>query len=719
MLLQYMADEFQITQIHSTPLHPESNAMVERYHRVVSDTVRALSPKFNYQWDRLLPYMLFAYRDAPQETTGFSPFELLFAYPVRSPLTLLHNNWTTEQDKDHPPDVIKFMTDVREKFHETREMATKNATSAQKRTRKWYKAKSRKRNFQPGDQVLAIIPKKKNPLSYIWSGPYTILQKVGNVNYWIKTQSKRKQNKLIHVNLLKKFHEREKLIDTNTGITLLTLSEVNETDENTDLFKIPELTLKNTNSNFDLSKVATEKQPALKKLLQKYKDVFSDVPGRTNLIEHQIQLQPDTRPIKQQPYRVNPIKAEKISTEIQDMLNMGIISESTSPWSSPIILIPKKDGSVRFTIDYRKVNSKSYIDSYPLPRIDDLIDKIGPAKYITKFDISKAFWQIPLAEESKPASAFITANGLYHFNVMPFGLSSATQTFQRLMQRILQGIDFCRTYCDDIVVFTMEDDWSLHLKHIEAVLQRIKNANLTIKKSKCEFGSATVTYLGHEIGHGSVTPSKVKIQAVLEAPTPTDKKKVRQWLGLTNFYRRFIPNMAHIAAPLTDLLKNHKTFSWNPEAQNAFDQIKCILSSEPILKPPDFSKPFVLAVDASNVATGAVLMQTYNEVEHPVCYFSKRLNSHQQNYSTVEKETLSIILAIRYFSIYLIGQKTCIHCDHNPLTWLNTMANTNHKLLRWSIEINQYNLEIKYRPGRENLIADILSRPKPNPPFEN
>jgi len=286
-----------------------------------------------------------------------------------------------------------------------------------------FKQKSKKRQFEAGDLVMAILPKKRKPFDYKWTGPHKILSRVGNVNYWIKTDSKRKPNKLVHINLLKKFHTRETLIDVNKGTSLLTLCETNDVLENTDLMQIPELQLKDSeNSEFDLSNVSPENQPKLKKLLHKYRDTFSDIPGKTNLLEHHIQLQPNIRPIKQQPYRANPIKAEKIVAEIDEMLKMGIIEESTSPWSSPIILIPKKDNTVRFTIDYRKVNAKSYIDSYPLPRIDDLIDKIGSAKYITKFDISKAFWQIPLAEESKPISAFITPSGLYQFNTLPFGL---------------------------------------------------------------------------------------------------------------------------------------------------------------------------------------------------------------------------------------------------------------------------------------------------------
>jgi hypothetical protein len=234
------------------------------------------------------------------------------------------------------------------------------------------------------------------------------------------------------------------------------------------------------------------------------------------------------------------------------MLQMGIIKESVSNWASPIILVDKPDGSVRFVIDYRKVNAISENDAFPLPRVDDLIELIGRAKFITKIDISKAFWQIPLSQESQSISSFITPFGLYHFTVMPFGLASSGCTFQRLMQKVLVGLQaFASAYLDDIIIFS--DTWDEHLIHIQKVFDRIKSAGLTIKKAKCDFANAIVTYLGHVVGNNTIAPTKAKVKSILEFPKPQDKKQLRQFLGVVGYYRRYIPHMAHISAPLTNM----------------------------------------------------------------------------------------------------------------------------------------------------------------------
>jgi len=309
--------------------------------------------------------------------------------------------------------------------------------------------------------------------------------------------------------------------------------DINDRDKEEDyLFdKLP--TIQNVEdklTNFNLSHLDTNKRRELLKILDSFEPIFSDIPGRTNLIEHTIKLKPDVKPIKQNPYRVNPIKAQTIKREIDDMIQMGIIKESTSNWASPIILVDKPDGSVRFVADYRKLNAVSDIDAFPLPRVDDLIERIGKAKFITKIDISKAFWQIPLSTESQAISSFITPFGLYQFLVMPFGLASAGCTFQRLMQKVLEGLQvFAWAYLDDIVIFS--DTWEKHLKHIRQVLERIRMAGLTTKKAKCEFANALVTYLGHVVGNNSISPTKAKVKNILDFPKPQDKKQLRQFLG--------------------------------------------------------------------------------------------------------------------------------------------------------------------------------------------
>jgi hypothetical protein len=319
---------------------------------------------------------------------------------------------------------------------------------------------------------------------------------------------------------------------------------------------------------------------------------------------------------------------------------------------------------------------------------------------------------VPLDEASVPLSAFVTLHGEFQWRFMPFGLKNAPVTFQRLMRQVLSGLDsFTGVYLDDIIIFS--NSWSDHLRHIKLVLQRIRSAGLTIKKAKCVFATAVVEFLGHTVGLGKVEPRRQTVKALLDFPTPTNPKQLRSYLGLAGYYRRFIPHFAHIAACLTDLLKKGVKFTWTPQAESAFLDLKSRLASRPILRPPDFTAPFMIAVDASNVAVGANLFQVVDGLEHPVCYYSKRLDIHQQRYSTVEKEALGLVLAVRVFSPYFGSQPVTVYTDHSPLQFINKMSNYNQKLLRWALELQQYNLNIVHRPGRNNLIPDILSRPSP------
>ena len=243
------------------------------------------------------------------------------------------------------------------------------------------------------------------------------------------------------------------------------------------------------------------------------------------------------------------------------------------------------------------------------------------------------------------------------------------------------------------------------------MFDRIKTAGLTIKKSKCVFATAEVDFLGHRVGLGKVEPRRKTVQALLDFPKPSDQKQLRSYLGLAGYYRKFIPHFAHIAACLTNMLKKGAKFQWTPETESAFLDLKSRLASKPILRPPDFQIPFCLAVDASAVAIGANLFQVIEGIEHPICYYSKRLNIHQQRYSTIEKEAFALVTATRTFSVYFGSQPVTVYTDHSPLQFIQKMANYNQKLLRWSLELQQYNIVIKHRAGKNNLLPDILSRP--------
>ena len=419
----------------------------------------------------------------------------------------------------------------------------------------------------------------------------------------------------------------------------------------------------------------------------------------------------DAAPIKQHPYRVSPDKSAKMQKEIAYMLEHDIIEPSESAWASPCVLVPKADGSLRFCTDYRRANDISKTDSYPIPRMDDCIDMIGSACYITKCDLLKGYWCVPLTERAKEVSAFVVSNGLYQYNVMPFGMKNSQATFQRMMNNCLGDLDGVGIYVDDIVVYN--DTWDEHLCGLEKVFGRLRDANLTVNLSKSDFGQAEVTYLGHVVGYGKVKPVDAKIECIKEFPVPRNKKSLMRFLGMVGYYRKFCKNFAAVTVPLTDLLRKSKPFVWSIECQDAFEKVKNLLCTHPVMSAPDFTKPFMLAVDASDFAAGAILMQRNNDgVDHPVAYFSKKFNNHQRNYSTVEKETLAIVLALEHFEVYVSSAagSITVFTDHNPLTFLSRMKNKNRRLLNWSLYLQEFNLDIRHIRGADNILADALSR---------
>ena len=323
----------------------------------------------------------------------------------------------------------------------------------------------------------------------------------------------------------------------------------------------------------------------------------------------------------------------------------------------------------------------------------------------------KGYWQVPLTLRAREISAFVTPSGLYQYKVMPFGMKNAPATFQRMVNKLVQDIDGCEGYIDDVVIFS--DNWSDHIRQIKSFFQIMREAKLTINLMKSEFGKATVKYLGHIVGQGQVRPLDAKIQTIVKYPIPTSRKELARFLGMAGYYRNFCLNFSEIAAPLTNFLSKKVKFVWTDDCQLAFDKVKLLLQKSPVLKSPDYEKPFKLIIDSSDVGTGSVLVQEASDgLDHPVSYFSKKFLKYQKNYSVVEKETLGLVLALEHFDVYLGSTpfKIKVYTDHNPLTFLKTMKNKNQRLVRWSLALQEYNLDIQHIPGSENVVADALSR---------
>ncbi|XP_076031946.1 uncharacterized protein LOC143019850 [Oratosquilla oratoria] len=378
---------------------------------------------------------------------------------------------------------------------------------------------------------------------------------------------------------------------------------------------------------------ATQRED-LTALLSKYQEVFRDTPGKTDLILHDVDVG-DAKPIKQAQYRVNPQRAAIIRKEIDYMLAHGLITPAQSEWSSPVILVPKADGTQRFCVDFRRVNTVTKRDSYPLPRLEECIDRVGGAHFITKLDLLRGYWQEPMTPRAQSVSCFAALGKSYQCKVMPFGMTNAPATFQRLMNKITEDIPGCVTYLDDVVVYS--DTWHDHLDRLTLLFDKLVSANLVLNLTKCEFVQAKVHYLGYVIGQGELAPPQAKVEAILRIPVPQTKKEIRSFVGTIAFYRMFIYNFSSLIAPLTDLLKKGAKFQWTESCNTAFVQPKSLLCTAPVLQAPDFSKPFSLYCDASNIGVGAVLLQAKDTVDHPVGYFSRKLNVAQKKYSTIDK----------------------------------------------------------------------------------
>lgn len=714
-LFQQVVYELGVKQITSSAYHPESQGALERFHSTLKTMLRTFCYENGKEWDAGVHLLLFAARESVQESLGFSPFELVFGHRVRGPLSLLSEQWTNE---DIDIGLLDYVLKFKERLYKACLLAQQNLKSSQRKMKTWYDKKARARVFKPGDKVLVLFPLKENPLQARFHGPYEIHSKVNDLNYIVKTPDRRKPKQLCHINMLKPYFDRPvggMISVDQPGFESECHSKPIHSDEPPIKSEILSCKLPNSEilQNIDLkvTHLNPVQQEQMKGLINSFKELFPDVPKRTSVAVHDVDVG-DARPIKQHPYRMSPEKVELAEKEVAYMLENEIIRPSHSPWSSPCVLVPKPNGSIRFCTDYRKVNSVSKTDVFPIPRIDDCIDRVGKAKFLTKIDLLKGYWCVPLTERAREISAFVTPSGLYEYNVLPFGMKNAPATFQRMIQSVIQGLPNTNAYIDDLV--TGSDSWEEHLQDVGRLFQRLSEANMTVNLSKCEFGCATVTYLGHVIGQGQVAPVDAKVEAILEFPVPNGKKALRRFLGMIGYYRKFCRNFADIALPLTNLLKGNIKFVWNDSCQKAFDTLKTMLCHFPILRSPNFQKMFSVAVDASDEAAGAVLLQSGDEdgVEHPVAFFSKKFTPYQRNYSTIEKELLAMILAIQHFEVYLYsGSKPLtVYSDHNPLVFLNKMKNKNRRLLNWSLLLQEYVLEIKHVKGKDNVIADCLSR---------
>ncbi|KAL4100697.1 hypothetical protein QTP88_020731 [Uroleucon formosanum] len=451
--------------------------------------------------------------------------------------------------------------------------------------------------------------------------------------------------------------------------------------------------LKRLEESLRTNHLNSEEKESLVAICQDYSDIFfleGDRVSATTAVTHRIKTSEAVSPIHVKPYRLPQRHRQEITDQMEALEREGVITASESPWNAPLLVVPKKpdvNGQVKYRVcvDFRRLNEVTIGDAFPLPNIVDILDQLGRSKYYSTLDLAHMYHQILMDPSDRSKTAFSTDRGHFEFERMPFGLKGAPGTFQRLMNKVLIGINGIKAF-------------------------RLRHYNLKLQPLKCEFLRKEVNYLGHQITDEGVKPDPQKISCVKQFPIPRNVKEVKSFLGLSGYYRRFIRNYGQIAKPLTSLLKKDVPYRWSDICQTSFETLKNLLTQAPILQYPDFQKPFNLTCDASNYAIGCILSQGPIGKDLPIAFASRTLNKAEINYNTTEKELTSIVWGIKVFRPYLFGQHFNIITDHRALVWLFNITDPGSRLTRWRLKLEEYQYTIHFKPGVNNTNADALSR---------
>ncbi|XP_042865110.1 uncharacterized protein LOC122248852 [Penaeus japonicus] len=731
-----------IKGLRTTPYHPMCNGLCERFNGTLKRMLRRMAAEQPKEWPRYIAPLLFAYREVPSKgSLKVSPFELVYGRAVRGPLQILRELWDDNAEDAEVKSTYTYVIDLANRLQSTCELAKQELLKAQEVQKAYYDKKTKVRQFKVGDKCLLLLPTSHNKLLAQWKGPYDIVDRISDHNYVVQVGN---QHKRFHINMLKEYFtagigcasygERDmtsrwslqqqlylayvkaffsqkisSLGSTYSAASICAAAVIAESEFD-DGPTTAQSCQTETCDDVDVSEtLKSEQQKQVKSLLKRFSDIFSDKPKVAKVNYHTIELT-SSKVIKQKPYPIPMRLVDAVKQEIQDMESAGIIEKSASSYCSPIVVVRKKDGSVRICGDYRKINTITKVDAEPMCDQRAIFSRLTESKFFSKLDLAKGFFQIPLHPGSRELTAFASPAGLYQFRVLPFGLTNSPAVFNRVMREVLQGVRGVEAFVDDILVHS--STFEEHLEILEEVFQRLRGTNMTIKPSKCEIGHKEIQYLGHTLGEGRCSCQNDKIQKIKEAPRPTTKKQVRSFLGLTGYYRNFVPNFAVLALPLFDLLKKHapNKVPWGDEQEGAFNSLKKLLCKQPILQLPNFQKPFILRTDASQDGVGAVLMQETDGEIYPVAYHSRKLKPAERNYSTIEKELLAVVDGIKKYYFYLYGDKFLLETDHMPLESLRTSKNANARLMRWALYLQQFNFAIRYIKGSANVGADFLSR---------
>ena len=678
-LTRLLCKTLHINKVKTSPYHPQSNGSLERWHACLKSMLRKAGGNLK-EWDCTLKYLLLAYRDSPHSVTGFSPFTLMFGREVKGPLEVLRTSWS-EGDGDECS-VSEWLVGVKLKMAE---LVSDRERVAKTKMKEYYDKPAKVKQFDVGEMVHVRRPALHGKFERAWDGPFQVGKVVSPVTYLIQRPGHIGRSKVIHANLLRKWVTP---VDSVHRVAFIQ-------EEDGECQTPPGLRL--AREDFVPS---PEQEKSLQAVLHSFEDVLCSTPGRTKELLFGINTG-DHDPVCGPRWRIPPKWTEEVKKQVDELLKLGIIVPSVSPWAASVVTVKKKGGGIRICVDYRALNACTLPDPYLMPLIEEILDTLAPAQFISKIDLNKGFHQIPVKPEDAEKTAFCTPWGKFQFQVMPFGVRNGPATFQRLMDRLLhQDLDISRVYIDDIAVFS--SSWEAHCKDIARVLGRLRQAGLTANVAKCQWGQTACEFLGHIVGKGKVSPADLKVKAVQEFVFPQTKRQVRQFLGLTGYYRRFIPKYSEHAYHLTEATKKlapdkvKRTDALFAE----FVYLKDCLCAMPLLTLPVPSDSFVLQTDASGVGLGAVLSVKRGEEELPVAFHSRKLQPREQRYSASELECLAVVDAVKHFGGYLIPQRFTVETDHKALIYLQTANHQNGRLARWALQLQPYDFTIRYRAER-------------------
>ena len=685
-LVTHLCRDLMVDKIRMAPYHPECNGVVERMHGTLGPMLTKAS-QLGLDWVGQLPFALFALRSAPNKDSLFSPFQLVYGHRVRTPLDILHQGWAelsfSEMDTGEWSDWLVERLDI---WHGIMRERGKEAIKKRKLA---YDKGAVERTLNPGEQVLCRVPGMCAKLTESWHGPYVVEEKKSKVDYKVKVG--RGRSKVLHVNNLKRYYPR--------GEEVLRLALVAEDFEEDEAVGTR---LTGCCEGFEEEEVV--------KLREEFPDVFSDLPGETKVATLKIKTG-EAGPIASHPYRIPDRLKNGVKEELEKLIGLGIVVPSTSPWASPIVPVPKGDGTVRVCIDYRKLNEVTIADPYYMCTLEEILERVGTNAVISKLDLAKGFYQVVVEPLSRAKTAFICPFGKYEFTRMPFGLRNVPAIFQRVMEVVLGGCyEYAAPYIDDVVVFSK--DVEDHVIHLRRVLEELRKHGMTVKGSKCEFGKKKLVYLGHVIGGGELAVPAHRAAAMANYLLPKTKKQLRSFLGAAGYYRQFVEGYAKLSSVLSPWTSKSApgAVCWTREGLEAFDKIKVSLVDVCCLTIPTQKDVFTLHCDASGAGIGATLNVWRDGKEKPVAFYSKQLQGAQHNYCATELEGLAVFKSIHFFAHYLYGCRFEVVTDHKALVGFLHSRILNRRLHGWLLQLLQFDFVISYRPGRENLDADALSR---------